>query len=339
MHKSAGFLFGLDTHHIDHLAPFCSLINVPLILNNEVTLSLAQEYYTNLCIDSFTDILYAESILKNFDAIFTCLGKALIDPIFYFDEHRLKKKILSIWLPHGNSDKDHLEALNGEKIILSYGKQMSDILTKKDVLAKVYQKINVGNYRAFYFEKHKKFYDKLLKKELSFNNKNEIVLYAPTWNEPNWDKDLKTVIKNKPDGINLLIKLHPNTLSKPLATAIKIEHEEDDSIKFIDHIPTIYPILDKCDYLITDHSSIAYDFLYFQKPIYFITNRKTPIHHSGYVTSADDVYSGMKKKDVFKDARQTMYDYAFDKSVNFELLEKIIKTTIDIYFENELHFL
>jgi hypothetical protein len=339
MHKCAGFLHGLDIHHLDHLAPLCSILNIPLIFTNELIASTAKDFYPNLIIQIFPDLLFPESILKNYDVIFSCLGKALIDPIFFFDEHRLKKKILSVWVPHGNSDKDHLGAIEGEKIILTYGKQMNDILTKKNVLAKVYQSIQVGNYRAFYWKNNKKFYDNLLHKDLSFSNKNKIALYAPTWDDPNWDKDLAAILKNRPDKVNLFIKLHPNTLLKPKACAMKIEHEEDELVKFIDHIPTIYPILSKIDYLITDHSSIAYDFLYFDKPTFFLTSKKTPIHNTGVITTAENVFDEIQKKDPYKMARETLYNYAFEKKIHIEALEKIIKTTIEIYFENELHFL
>jgi hypothetical protein len=40
-HKSAGFIYGPLEHHLDHLAPFCSLMQLPLVLTDEELLEKA----------------------------------------------------------------------------------------------------------------------------------------------------------------------------------------------------------------------------------------------------------------------------------------------------------
>ncbi len=339
MHKSAGFLYGLDLHHLDHLAPLCSLLSIPLIFTSELALAVAKEFYPHIKVELYSELTFSESILVNYDLIFTCLPKELIDPLFYFDEHKLRKKILSIWLPHGNSDKNNLAALKNEKIILTYGKQMVDTLAKKGILAKLFQYILVGNFRAYFYKEEEKFYKSILKKQLSFSNKRKTILYAPTWDHSNVEEDLPSLLKTLPKTYNLLIKLHPNTLSKGFYLSLEEQYADDPHIKFISHIPTIYPILESSDFLITDSSSIAYDFLHFDKQMFFLTKGKTPIHNCGYISSLNEIGNDLKKVDIFSEARSTLYEYAFDKKVCFGALSKIIKTTYDTYFENELHFL
>lgn len=339
MHKSAGFLYGLDLHHLDHLAPFCNLMKIPLIFTNGIAFSMAKEFYPGIKIKLYSPLTFSEEILINYDVIFTCLPKELIDPLFFFDEHKLRKKILSIWIPHGNSDKDNLAGLKNEKIILAYGKQMIDIMTKKEVLSKVFQSIIIGNYRAHFFEDKKKLSLGVLKKKLTFLNKQKTVLYAPTWNDSPVEEHLHYILKNLPSNINLFVKLHPNTLTKNFHSRFKELYEEKPNIKFIDNVPTIFPILDKTDILITDISSIAYDFLYFDKPIFFLSRAKSPIHLTGRLTSIETLFEDIRNKDTKTEARKALYNYAFSHQVHFESLTSIIKNTYETYFENELHFL
>ncbi len=339
MHKAAGFLYGLDVHHLDHLAPFCSLLSIPLIFTNEISYTLGKEYYPDVQMVLLSPIDFGETILSNYDVIFTCLPKELIDPLFYFDEHKMRKKILSIWLPHGNSDKDNLDGLKSEKIILAYGKQMTDILTKKEIIPKLFQYILLGNFRSYFYEKNKGFYNTFFKKKLNFPKKNPTLLYAPTWNNPKVEEELPFLLKHLPPSYNLFVKLHPNTLTKNFHFSLKEQYEEKSNIKFVDHIPTIFPLLERTDILITDLSSIAYDFLCFDRPIFYLTEKKLPIHNTGYITSLDTLFKDLERADIFDEARKALFHYAFAEIAHYELLPKIIKNTYEIYFENELHFL
>ncbi len=339
MHKSAAFLYSIDFHYIDHLAPLADLLSIPLIITNDFILSFLTEFYPEIHVELVSPLTFSESILKNYDVIFSCFPKKLIDPLFFFEEQKLRKKLLTIWLPHGNSDKENLDGLKDEKIILTYGKQMLDILSKKNILSNFYQHIVVGNYRAKFFEKNKNFYDTLLAKKLSFPKKQKTILYAPTWGNPDLEENLTFILKNLPSHYNLFVKIHPNSYLKSLHFRIKEKYEEYPNIKFLDEFPLIYPLLDKTDILIGDYSSINYDFLYFDRPIFYLTKTKTPIQHTGYITSLKSLFEDLKKPDIYSEARKTLFNYAFEKNVPYDMLPNIIKTTYETYFENELHFL
>jgi hypothetical protein len=339
MHKSAAFLYGVDFQYLDHILPLADLLSIPLILTNEYIHSLARDFYPKTNLKLYSPLSFSESIVKDYDVIFTCFPKKLIAPLFFFDEHKLRKKLLSIWLPHGNSDKDNLAGLIDEKIVLTYGKQMVDILSKKNLLPHFYQQIVVGNYRAKFYEKHKSFYETVLEKKLRFEKKQKTLLFAPTWGNPDTEESLIFILKHLPSSYNLFIKLHPNILLKGLFYGLKEKYEDLPNIKFLDEFPPVYPLLSRVDILIGDYSSINYDFLYFDRPIFFLSQEKSPIHHTGYMTSLEKLFKDLEKPDIYSDARKTLFSYAFDKHAPYEELAHIIKTTYETYFENELHFL
>ena len=104
------------------------------------------------------------------------------------------------------------------------------------------------------------------------NKKNnmKIVLYMPTFRENGFSKfplNFKTLNKSmKEQNIKFYVKLHPYVLSKYRDT---IKEQTFSNIVFYNTAGDIYPILKYIDILITDYSSIAYDFLLLNKPIIF----------------------------------------------------------------------
>src|ERR1700689_2362026 len=46
--NSVGLLYGPLHHHLDHLAPFCSLKGIPLVITEETIAKQAQLYYPDL---------------------------------------------------------------------------------------------------------------------------------------------------------------------------------------------------------------------------------------------------------------------------------------------------
>ncbi len=95
----------------------------------------------------------------------------------------------------------------------------------------------------------------------------KIIFYMPTWRSgnvsfwgqaiPDFDKLNNTLVEN---SSILFIKPHPNT---------PVVKEKYSNIIFVDPLTDIYTLLPFSDYLITDYSSIFFDYLLLDKEIIF----------------------------------------------------------------------
>ncbi|MDN3506128.1 MAG: CDP-glycerol glycerophosphotransferase family protein [Simkaniaceae bacterium] len=255
--STAGLIYGPEFHHLDHLAPLCSLMAIPLILSDEKLVAQAKQFYPDL------EVLHCASpdqIALHFDTLIYSTPRVLFEEVFFFAQEMQKKRIKTIWCPHGNSDKGRhspfMEALEEEELILTYGPRIEEFLKEKGVDVPTQR---VGNYRLAYFEKHRAFYEKL------FAPKKNAILYAPTWQDQEQNSsfpDLWPHLLEAPE--NLYVKLHPNLY---LQFPEEIEKLKAAGVQFIEDFPPIYPLLAQIDLFIGDLSSIGYDFLAFKKPM------------------------------------------------------------------------
>jgi CDP-glycerol glycerophosphotransferase (TagB/SpsB family) len=120
----------------------------------------------------------------------------------------------------------------------------------------------IGNYRYAYYQKHRTFYDHLLPPKTR-----KTFLYAPTWQDAEALSSFPYVweeLLNPPEGIELLVKLHPNLYEQFPDEIVELRKH----LKLIENFPPIYPLLARTDLLIGDHSSINDDFLIFNSPTF-----------------------------------------------------------------------
>lgn len=164
----------------------------------------------------------------------------------------------------------------------------------------------------------------------------KVLLYMPTWRDDDPDYfskaniDFKT-LNEKLRSLNYVffLKLHPLTKS--------INLQEYTNIIQIANDVDIYPFLNFTDFLITDYSSIYFDYLLTDKEIIFI-----PYDYDNYVKNRelyfnyDDITPGIKyrtfddfiinidsiRKLDYSDARKKIKD-KFITNYNFDACEKI----------------
>lgn len=337
--KAACLLYGNDQHYLDHLAPLASFLQIPLITTEEGIQEQLSTYYPDVegIFWDYLDVHF--SLVNRFDTIFYAFTREHFEESFAFAQDHFQKKIRTVWCPHGNSDKNNLGALQGEEFLLTYGKKMDDLLKKKKIKK---PKFSLGNYRFAYYQKHLKFYQDLLEKELSsLPRDNPCFLYAPTWqdyeNSSSFDSAFPYLLNNLPDSVNLLIKLHPNTWAK---YPFEVErafypYENKKNLLLLRDFPAIYPILERVDAYIGDASSIGYDFLRFNKPMFFLNNkRKTPLSECGFTIAENDypkIYSIIENKknadSPFVLKRKKLYSYTFGKKIleRDKLFTKIVQ--------------
>ena len=317
MNRLGGILLAPDTHHLDHLAPLCSLLKIPLILSTQEQQRLATTYYPDLATRPLES---AEAIVKQFDSLITSTPRALFDQTFFFAQHLLGKEIETFWCPHGNSDKGRvstfMEGLKEEGTALVYGPLMADFLKAKGITA---QQITIGNYRLAYFEKHRGFYKGLLPPL----QKTTTRLWAPTWNDEEKSSSfpwaLQPLLQNLPEKWQLIIKLHPHLYDQFTSkiAALKSQIEERPNIHLVEGFPPIYPLLEKVDLYVGDRSSIGYDYLAFDRPMVFFDkpNPHLPLLSCGPTAPFADPYptivEELSNKERYSEQRQRLYKQTF----------------------------
>ena len=315
---SAGLIFDESSHYIDHIAPFCALQKWPLIVCEGRVADLCRRYYPGLKVieKNLWDLSCPKTIVS-------CYPAKLLEAAF---PPSAAANIL--WLPHGNSDKGwkvfSFEVLQRETALV-YGQKMRDFLKKKQVNVTT---LSIGNFRLRYWMKHRIFYDGIVARELPpFHNS---YLYAPTWNDPEkngsfWEM-FPRLAHRLPKGSSLIVKLHPNIERQK---GVEIEqlkgaYESQKNIVFLPEFPPIYPLLNRCSAYIGDMSSIGYDFLYWNRPMYFLTkNGGDPkldpslyLHQCGLSIDPTEFISGAETQDL-QQKRKEIYDYTFDRSPEY----------------------
>ena len=271
--KAAGLIFDSSSHYLDHLAPFCAELNLPLLFCDPILKELADRFYPSLQTKLFSWVELRND-LHELRYLVTCAPRPLLNaslgPI----------SCTTLWLPHGNSDKgqitSYFKALQEEQILLVYGHKMAAFFQAGGVSAHF---IHIGCYRFNYYQKNRAFYDAL--PIGSFSRPQFTVLYAPTWEDSEqncsfWEA-FPRLSARLPSSINLLVKLHPNTIAQhaPLIERLMGENEREN-LQFLIDFPPIFPIFQRCDAYLGDRSSIGYDFLMMDRPMFFLDPHNHP---------------------------------------------------------------
>lgn len=335
--KAACLLYGSSIHYLDHLAPLASLLDIPVVTSEERIYELLEAFYPNvkrIYLD-YIDIPF--SLVKEFDLIIYSFTREHFQSIFAFAQDSLQKKLIPVWCPHGNSDKDNLDSLKEEEFLLIYGEKMRGILQEKKVNV---PSEKIGAFRKTYYASHKPFYDALIQKELSsLPKENPSFLYAPTWKDyedsSSFEEAFPHLLKKLPDSLNLIVKLHPNTWEKHSLAIDKMffPYEHKKNLLLLPEFPPIHPLLERVDAYIGDMSSIGYDFLAFDKPMFFLSPKKAhPLLACGHAVDKNlypEIYSFIEERknedSAFSEKRRLLYEHTFaDIPIKKEELWKTI---------------
>jgi len=338
----------------DHLAPICTIMDIPLLFHDEAEESAAKHYYPDLktLFLPFHEF-NPEYLIKNYDATFLSdqWHRDSLRTKFAPLEKKYGKRLRNVHCPHGFSDKGfYLRGCAFEDIVLIYGQNMLDLLKEWGVLQDLGQYVVSGNYRLSYYRKHKKFFDQLVQEELlkNFSRRNKVLLYAPTCGDledsSSFFAAAQPLLDNLPDEYSMIVKLHPRLELDDPANFYRIlgRYEGRSNILFIRRFHLIYPLLALCGLYIGDMSSIGYDFLTFNRPMFFLNQqRRDPAHDRGlYLFRCGtevlpehyaNIYSIIREalptdEEKYSALRQEVYDYTFGSERAFdEIKADIVK--------------
>lgn len=337
--RSVAILTGPETH-LDHLGVLSSMLKIPLVVTDEKNHQFAQQFYPDINVELKNfDALSIEYLAQNYDAIFES-GKFFAAELKPFIELLFRKKMRFVFCPHGNSDKGHsLQNHVDQDISLIYGEHLHDLLKNNGAAQKIRHIVRTGNYRLPYYLRHKKFYDTLAQKMVfsRFQSDKPVILYAPTWsdkeNPTSFFSAADQLIEELSPAYNVLIKLHPFLVDDHPAHvfAVSARYESHASALFLSDFPPIYPLLARCALYMGDYSSIGYDFLAFDRPLYFLKPKKSaapsPLQTCGMEIPLDSgipltqfLNITQKASRGFSDQRKKIYRYAFGEELSQETM-------------------
>jgi hypothetical protein len=331
--RHVAILTGPETH-LDHLGVLSAVLEIPLVVTEEKNLLFSKEFYPDLnakLIDLHE--LSLEHLAHNYDVIFET-GKFFAAELKPFLQLLYGKSMRFVFCPHGNSDKGHsLKEHVEQDISLVYGDHLQDLLKANGASEKISHLVRTGNYRYSYYLKHRAFFDALAEEKVfcRFNNKKPVILYAPTWSDREnpsvFLTEVERLIAELSSSYHLLIKLHPFLIEDHPAHLYHLmaRYENHSSVLFLTDFPPIYPLLARCDLYLGDYSSIGYDFLAFDKPLYFLGSKgdsSSPLHSCGLEVplEAGDLNAflaaTLPAEAEFSKRRKKVYAYAFGAEVD-----------------------
>lgn len=333
MEKTIAISTGPATH-LDHLGVLADLFSIPLVVTDEKTFELAQLYYPELKVElkHFSDLTL--DYIASVDAIMGC-GKFWALELKGMLQLFYNKEMRFIFCPHGNSDKGFsLSETLSQDVALIYGDHMQELLDKTGNQRKA--AIRTGNYRFPYYRKRKAFYDELFAKKIPLDKNKRTILYAPTWkskeNPISFIESCESLLSSLVDSFNLIIKLHPFLEEDHPAEVVKLIScfEHKTNVFFLLDFPPIYPILDAADIYLGDFSSIGYDFLAFDKPLFFLNQNegKGSLAQAGIsipLSEQKEISRFIEKhakenQSHFSVQRKQVYEYAFGKEKHPSLI-------------------
>lgn len=326
-------------NHLDHLSVIAFIMDAPLINDTKLLHQAIQKYYPQvkpLYIHFRQQI--PEYLALHYKRVFFSLApyRRDLSPIL---EGFYKKKIEFWYCPHGNSDKT-LEHYAMQHHALIYGDQMERRLINEGYIHHLKSYIKTGNIRVPFYYQHKDFYDDLVEKEVfsQFSKKQTTYLYAPTWHDFELSSSLFEIsiplIEQLPDHINLIVKMHPwlEHHHPNHVHLIQARYQEKPNVVILSQYPLVIPILERSDLYLGDFSSIGYDFLRYNRPMFFfhsekrISKRKNDslLHTCGKIIPSQNygnifsfVETHIKKQELFSQKRQALYQDAFGNFPSF----------------------
>jgi hypothetical protein len=270
-------------HFIDHLAPIASMMDIPLVFLEEQCYDLGKRYYPNVrCELEDVSLFSLEQLVKNYDVSFMAepWSRDKIQKELSALEARYQKKMLNVFCPHGFSDKGFYFDLcyRDADLYLVYGDNLIDLLKERGIWERINPYVITGNNRYTYYKQNAEFYEEVFEREIQsqFDKKRPIIFYAPTWNDLEQSGSLEDacgyIYEGLPADYNLLVKVHPRfELDDPVGYySIVSQYQHKKNVYFLSDFPPIFALLAHIDIYIGDTSSIGYDFLAFDKPMFLL---------------------------------------------------------------------
>lgn len=323
---------GIFVHHLDHLAPLCELMGVSLVVPDESDAVLARMCYPWLQVTVDTPWLTPGALA----------GRVL------YCSHLFTREFLRsvcggpmparvVFCPHGFSEKRQRwsAAAAFQDVFLVHGQFGLDQLKDWGVFDQAERYVLISSLRYRHYLRHREFFDSLAARLAPQSpGGRRTILYAPTWNDALGSTSvfhmIRILVDHLPDGYDLLIKTHPLLEQHPeRLDAVLSATKAHSRVKVIRNNPLIYPWLARADVYIGDMSAVAYDFLVFDRPMYFLNQTyggsadaaATRLFQCGTVVAPDAyerIFHRLESEDQsnsqYSERRKALWSYVHDES-------------------------
>lgn len=320
-------------NHLDHFVPLCDLLDATLFVYTTEDEILLKTYYPKIRYRLAPQDTTLFPLLADSADILVATTKKTGDYLTARCESETGKKLPLLFLPHGQSDKAYTSQgmVTHIEHRFVYGDYMKQQLLDQGV--QTGSLFTLGNFRLEYYLKNKPFFDQIVPSHTF--TKEKTILYAPTWNDHEHSSSIEqgfAAIDTLAGHYNLIVKLHPLTLKYQPGYYYAVEEKVRDypHVWFASQIPCIYPLLNGSDAYLGDYSSIGYDFLAFDRPLFFFSspqarkcekgNRLRRCGHT--LSSVDELPQMLNGNDPYVSERRALYHYAFG-SQDPNLIEKL----------------
>lgn len=272
-------------HYTDHLGAVAFVMDMPLVFTDINHYEQCLRLYPNIKAELHDwDAFTAHSIVNSYSAVFVSDMWDATQRAHKFKQHEitLGKHLTVVHCPHGFSDKGFwFKQCVEQEVTLVYGQNMLDLIARQKPHKVLQNYVVVGNLRYAYYKQHRDRLDRLVQEDVfnRFARKQPTFLYAPTWRDSESSTTFfdaaETLLSQLPDEYNLIVKLHPN-LEHDHDHMVHVfdiisRYEEKPNIVILSEYPLIYPLAQACEAYIGDRSAVGYDFLPFNKPLFFIS--------------------------------------------------------------------
>ncbi len=314
--KGVAVVAGPRISFLDHLMPLVHFWNVPLVCTDPWVAACAHLFYPPaeiIVADPYT----FQNILSLFETFITVEPCRLHPHALQFGDLLYRGGGKTVAGFHGNPCKFRneywIERYVDEDCLLIYGEYLLDYLREKGALHRVKKIVQIGNLRRWYYEKHRPFFDRVAEPHLFPDNGRKTILWAPTWVYPRCPTTLQW-LDQIPDPYQIIVKLHPFMYHLyPEQIALwKEQYKNLENILILDEIPLIYPLIERADFYLGDYSSVAYDFLYRDRPLFLAGDLQVPWATS--IKEKSDLFAALDAEDTLSEMRKKTYTYVYGSS-------------------------
>lgn len=271
--RKQGIAFTQWSNHLDHLAPICELLDIPVIVDTPELAEIAAQFYPGLRVRLEHDP--KSDALIDYEVVFHATRVPRSVP----REVGFPRHMRFVHCPHGWSDKvwwNKWMAL--EDVTLIYGDAQLRLFEEYGTAPYLKSYVRAGNYRYRYYLEQRKRLDRLVAERVyaRLDPHRATILYTPTWNDIDSSSSFfaacAPMIEQLPKHYQLIIKIHPlmDYQAQARVDQLIASCSNRHRVVCLKEFPLVFPLLSCAAIYIGDRSSVGYDYLAFRRPMFFL---------------------------------------------------------------------